>query len=492
MAPFDASLFILANQSLVTYPEGWHKLGLRSFSILTSHTDLRATSLTPPLSFHLKLCISVNPQVVLEPHCWDESVFNITHPITMANIKLEDTDNNLVWHGYNLQTPTSNSAHPTSLDSYYSHNLAQKSYHEGKRGSQCSIDIPSIHRRPPPQRRECGTENITASPLILDTNYSSTSLKRAFQDTEESTHGEVFRDFKDEKQDVAKPAINQDHRLLSFTRLPDKHTIIDEEDRVQQIELAAKLHGMFFLSDLATPSAEGRGQPELTCYRRNLFQISGIATTPRGSMTVLTEHGERVPIVSLEVCISAKESVDGQDVKLIVIPWKTPPPNSPEVGTGQEHEPLPIPLRPCDEGNPDVTSENSVYSIAYRRLQFRIATANNGRRRELQQHFTLYLNVVGTLANGNKAIVCETSTTSIVVRGRSPRSFQARKEIPLVGSSSSRGQPPELRVSTTLQTNPVATEEKPKVKPQSIELPRSPFTFDPGNNQGSPSLFRLS
>jgi len=201
----------------------------------------------------------------------------------------------------------------------------------------------------------------------------------------------------------------------------------------------------------------------------------------------MSEGGGRVPIVSMEVAISATESVDGNVVKLIVIPWKTPPPNSPEIPSGQEHEPSPIPLVPFDEG-PDAHSDLTVYPIAYRRLQFRIATANNGRRRELQQHFTLHLNVVATLANGTKINVCETSTAPIVVRGRSPRNFQARKEIPLVGSSSARGQQPELHVSTNI----LLGDGKSKLaRPQTtLELPRSPFTFDSSSISGSPSMLR--
>ena len=201
----------------------------------------------------------------------------------------------------------------------------------------------------------------------------------------------------------------------------------------------------------------------------------------------------------MDITISATESVDGHAVKLIVIPWKTPPPNSPEVGPGQEHEPTPIPLLPFDESAADVNSDFSVDPIAYRRLQFRIATANNGRRSELQQHFTLHLNVVGTLANGTKTNVCETSTAPIVVRGRSPRNFQARKEIPLVGSSSSRGGPPELHVATSVGSGtgsisspagPVRKNTNPK--PQAMELPRSAFNFDSSNLPPSPALMRTS
>ncbi len=302
-----------------------------------------------------------------------------------------------------------------------------------------------------------------------------------------------MHDFREDVAEMPKPAINQDHRLLSFGRLPDKHTILDSQARVQQIELQAQIHGMFFLSELATPSSDSlMAQPELTCYRRNLFQIAGNITCPRGPLSVMADGVHRIPILSLEAVVSATESVDGHVVKLIVIPWKTPPPNSPELQSGVEHEPSPIPLLPSDEA-PDTLSEFVVYPIAYRRLQFRIATANNGRRRELQQHFTLHLNIVGNLANGTKLDLCETCTSPIVVRGRSPRNFQARKEIPLVGSSSARGQPPELHVATNMMQNTSVDGKSRLGRPLgTLDLPRSPFTFDSSNISGSPSLVRQS
>ncbi|KAH8766238.1 hypothetical protein BGZ57DRAFT_943380 [Hyaloscypha finlandica] len=400
----------------------------------------------------------------------------------MANIKPEDGEHS-IWQGYSHQAPSV--SHPPAFDSNYHSPALSIPYHgRPQKGTYRSLDIPSIHPRPPPRE---GSGVMTASPPPLNTHHSYPSLKRTFQG--EIPYGESVQEFKDEI-DAPKPTISQDHRLLSFGKLQDKHTIIDGQGRVQQIELTAQIHGMFFLSELATPAGENHlVQPELTCYRRNLFQISGSVTTPRSALSIVTEHNNRIPIVSLEVVISATESVDNHIVKLIVIPWKTPPPNSPEIPTGQEHEPAPIPLLPFDEG-PDADPDFTVYPIAYRRLQFRIATANNGRRRELQQHFTLHLNVVGTLANGTKLKVCETTTAPIVVRGRSPRNFQARKEIPLVGSSSSRGQPPELQVATNIMPNTGGHDGKKTAKPQTLELPRSPFTFDSSTISGSPSMIR--
>ena len=114
-------------------------------------------------------------------------------------------------------------------------------------------------------------------------------------------------------------------------------------------------------------------QPELTCYRRNLFQVSGNLVTPRSPISVITETGENVPVSSTEVTISAVESVDGHPVRLIVIPWKTPPPNSPEISQTPDQEPPSLPLIPFQDDGPEpIEGEYAVYPIGWRRLQFRM------------------------------------------------------------------------------------------------------------------------
>jgi hypothetical protein len=120
---------------------------------------------------------------------------------------------------------------------------------------------------------------MTASPPPLNSHHSYPSLKRSFQG--DMSYGENVQEFKDEME-APKPTINQDHRLLSFAKIQDKHAIIDSQGRAQQIELTAQIHGMFFLSELATPAAGENHlvQPELTCYRRNLFQIPWKSSSP--------------------------------------------------------------------------------------------------------------------------------------------------------------------------------------------------------------------
>ncbi|KAM0522180.1 hypothetical protein ACHAP9_008181 [Verticillium nonalfalfae] len=313
----------------------------------------------------------------------------------------------------------------------------------------------------------------------LTSHQSYPSLKRAFSHTEQPPYQEIVQDLRD---DGSKLTVNHDHKLLSFKKVQDKHTVVDQHGRMQQMELSAQLHGMFFLSEMPSGATEGSVlQPELTCYRRNLFQISGSLITARGPLSVVTETGETVPVSTTEVTVSAIESVDGHPVRLIVIPWKTPPPNSPEVAQGPDQEPPSLPLIPFQDEGPDADGEYAVYPIGWRRLQFRIATANNGRRKELQQHFVLHLKVVGTLTNGNKVVLAEATTSPIVVRGRSPRNFQARKEIPLLGSSAgSRGQAlvetGQGIVAGPLSAKPIDV----KARGIDMQMPRAAFTFSGG------------
>ncbi|EXA28487.1 hypothetical protein FOVG_19913 [Fusarium oxysporum f. sp. pisi HDV247] len=303
------------------------------------------------------------------------------------------------------------------------------------------------------------------------------NLKRPFSEAEPPAYQEIVQDLRD---DNSKMTASHGHKLLAFKTAQDKHTIVDQQGRMQQLELSAQLHGMFFLSEMPARTSDGSlRQPELLCYRRNLFQISGTLVTPRGQLSVITESGETVAVNNMVVAISATGSVDGNPVRLIVIPWKTPPPNSPETNQNPNQEPQSLPLIPFQDDGAESDGEYTVYPISWHRLQFRIATANNGRRKELQQHFVLHLKVIGTLANGTKAVLTESATAPIVVRGRSPRNFHARKEILLLGSSSgSRGQALVER-GLGVVAGPLSAKHQ-EAKPRGIDaqLPRTAFTFN--------------
>lgn len=261
----------------------------------------------------------------------------------------------------------------------------------------------------------------------------------------ERTFGTGYEDFYQEPNtgnELAAPeqtapgdaSIDRDNELLSFRQLAYNFTLLDHSLRRTTVSLSARLHGMFFTAEppptptYTTPAAF----PELTCYRRNLFQITGSITLPRSLRYMLTDHGDRIPIVGHELQISATESVEGHPVKLICVPWKTPVANVPPVPEDKgEKEPGAIPLDIMS--NQDMDADFATFPLAWKRLQFRIATANNGRRRELQQHFIVRIKLVATLPTNAKVAVAEAKSNAIIVRGRSPRNFQQRKEQPVGG-----------------------------------------------------------
>ncbi|KAA8642193.1 NDT80/PhoG-like DNA-binding family protein [Aspergillus tanneri] len=244
----------------------------------------------------------------------------------------------------------------------------------------------------------------------------------------------------------ADSSIDHNNKLLSFSVPVYSFTLLDYSLRRTSLSLSAQLHGMFFLAESPWTTSPTENAPpqqgaELTCYRRNLFQITGSVTLPRSLRYIMTEQGDRIPILAQELTVSATESVEGNSVKIISVPWKTPAANgnpSAEDGCNStnnkvEKEPPPVPLDIM--AGQDLDTDYATFPIAWKRLQFRVATANNGRRKELQQHFVVRLKVVATLSTGAKIPICEVHSGPVIVRGRSPRNFQSRKDLPLSGSA---------------------------------------------------------
>lgn len=77
-------------------------------------------------------------------------------------------------------------------------------------------------------------------------------------------------------------------------------------------------------------------------------------------------------------------------------------------------------------GSPYTVSQgNSRETIGiFERLQFKLATANNGRRRAGgQQYYTLTMELYATLESGIQVTVASTDSCPLVVRGRSPNHY---------------------------------------------------------------------
>lgn len=283
---------------------------------------------------------------------------------TMADLKPESAHGSL-WSSYAGSAVPLSARFPNPVESALSHSAAASSQNHPARARH-SVD----HSYPYPRYPQAEPEAFPRH-HSLSAHHSYPNLKRSYDESEHPPYQEIVQDLRD---DGSKLTVNHDHKLLSFRRVQDKHTIVDQHGRMQQLELSAQLHGMFFLSEMPSSSNDGSiMQPELTCYRRNLFQISGSLITPRGQLSVLrAETGEQMPVSNTEVTVSAIESVDGHPVRLIVIPWKTPPPNAPEMPQGPDQEPPSLPLIPFQEDGTESEGEYAVYPIGWRRLQFRM------------------------------------------------------------------------------------------------------------------------
>ncbi|KAF2262622.1 acid phosphatase [Lojkania enalia] len=289
------------------------------------------------------------------------------------------------------------------------------------------------------------------------------------------------------------PNIERDNKLLSFSLPHVPYALLDFAMRRVSISMTAQLHGMFFLAESPWSTAGDIQAPptELTCYRRNLFQITGTITLPRSLQFLMTDQGDQIPILGQELTISATESLEGNPVKIISVPWKTPASSTAVVEEKTEKEPPSYPLD-LSSGH-DMDSDYVNFPISWKRLQFRIATANNGRRKELQQHFVVRLKVLATLATGTKIPVCEVHSGAIIVRGRSPRNFQSRKDLPISGGGATRKahlpqQPTRTSTGDTNHTNQsnIQSNNTPTTKP--MDVLQLPFDFNTNDLPLSPDF----
>ncbi|KAF9876250.1 putative acid phosphatase [Colletotrichum karsti] len=226
------------------------------------------------------------------------------------------------------------------------------------------------------------------------------------------------------------PAQELDNKLLGFSAPTLKATLVDGNGQPVELGITAELYGMFFVAEDVF-GVENSGRPlELTCYRRNLWQCSGQVTVPRHITHVLDEQGRHIPIFELAASIIAIESIEGKVTEIISIPWKSAHP----IGAEEPKSSGGPPNIVLDLANGQEMDANTVsLPLSWKRLQFKHATANNGRRKGLQQHYLVQISLLGKQQSGEYIKIAEIHSSPVIVRGRSPRNFDSRKDIPLTG-----------------------------------------------------------
>ncbi|KAI8069641.1 hypothetical protein BC940DRAFT_271821 [Gongronella butleri] len=175
-----------------------------------------------------------------------------------------------------------------------------------------------------------------------------------------------------------------------------------------QIQMHVKMDRGFF-----------RAEQDWTCYRRNYFQVS--ATFDVHGMNYVLQGAEVPCLVQSDrqlhqvdyFSIGVSARVSGADKKIDLIQ------HTPKRDKGPQIVPQPRMIRAG--GNLHLAPVGSNHNIiSFERMQFKTATANNGKRRAAQQYYEI---VVDLFANTNSGLALRVATSTsapLVVRGRSP------------------------------------------------------------------------
>ncbi|KAG1147038.1 hypothetical protein G6F37_004340 [Rhizopus arrhizus] len=156
--------------------------------------------------------------------------------------------------------------------------------------------------------------------------------------------------------------------------------------------------GFFFTSDC-----------HWTCYRRNYFQVTASFSIPEltsNDFLALRLPSKMSRIQGLFVRLRACTS--DNSMKSIALTQMTP-----KRDKGPQREPPIL----------SVSLENS--TITFERLQFKVATANNGKKRATQQYFRLVFELLAQLDDNEFHVVSDCYSEPLVVRGRSPGHYNS-------------------------------------------------------------------
>ncbi|KAJ3213176.1 hypothetical protein HDU67_003191, partial [Dinochytrium kinnereticum] len=182
-----------------------------------------------------------------------------------------------------------------------------------------------------------------------------------------------------------------------------------DRSRNYTLRIYPKIDRGFFLAD-----------NDWTCYRRNYFQVSA-------TFTAVDPHGQRVELpcyVEIEdrlrtvtgflINCVARTHNGNKEIELVQHTAKR--------DKGPQTQPA---ARLCEPMDPTVRHEDSFHSVTFERLQFKSATANNGKRRAAQQYHVLLVELFVRCDDGSQFKVASSESAPLVVRGRAPGHYAA-------------------------------------------------------------------
>ncbi|KAF9321960.1 hypothetical protein BG003_009278 [Podila horticola] len=170
-----------------------------------------------------------------------------------------------------------------------------------------------------------------------------------------------------------------------------------------------------------------------TCYRRNYFQLSAAFSFQEvDSMMhpeppcLLDRNGELLRVRCFMICIGAQIQNGEKIIELVQ--------HTPKRDKGPQMTPQPTRVR----AGGDLTMSSSNMNpnvITFERVQFKTATANNGKRRAAQQYYQVHVDLFAELEGGELVLVASAFSAPLVVRGRSPGHYADNEDSHLSVSS---------------------------------------------------------
>ncbi|CAG8485291.1 13275_t:CDS:2 [Acaulospora colombiana] len=202
-----------------------------------------------------------------------------------------------------------------------------------------------------------------------------------------------------------------------FFSMTHQHYNIHSVDRSisYKLQINSKVDRGFFLAD-----------NDWTCYRRNYFQISSafsfVTTHPLNESDIpclIEVDGQFHPVTGFQLGITARVSNSDKKIELVQ--------HTPKRDKGPQMVPMPKSIRAG--GNLNLSSVGSNSNIVtFERIQFKTATANNGKRRAAQQYYVVVVDLYAQIENGEQLQVASSTSAPLVVRGRSPGHYADNHE----------------------------------------------------------------
>ena len=210
-------------------------------------------------------------------------------------------------------------------------------------------------------------------------------------------------------------------------------------------EIFGKIDKGFFMAD-----------NDWTCYRRNYFSLNCSYTLhpaiPNGAVHLVQQGGSPPQVYDFAISIAAV--VDGRDGKTIELVQHTPkrdkgpqekparitlsPRPPPSLGMYSGDSGLGASSRSLYDPGYGTNSNQQTMEATFERIQFKNATANNGKRRAAQQYYHLLVELfadVGQQHPDRWIKIATRMSAPMVVRGRSPGHYQNERR----GSNASTG-----------------------------------------------------